>query len=71
LGTKGGRRRVLYWQRNPVSLLQVEAGAKSTSSKTQRSRVREKIATTQKKNRKKKTHKVFFNCLKAWEKTTQ
>lgn len=47
-GMKEGGRCVLYWQRNPVSLLQVEAEANSTNSGTQRSHIREKIETTQK-----------------------
>lgn len=61
---------VLCWQRNPVLILQVEAGANSTNSKTQKPLIREKIETTQKEKwkKKKKRHKGIFKPLKAWEK---
>lgn len=39
---------VLSWQRSPILILQVEAGANSTNSKTHMSLMKEKIETTQK-----------------------
>lgn len=54
---------MVYWQRNPVLLLQVEAGANSTNSETQRSHIRGKLKPLKKKNekKKKKSMRVFLS----------
>lgn len=63
---------VFSWQRNPVLILRIGAGAKSANSKTQKSLIRKKIETTQKekmkrgkKRKKKRKHKGIFKPLKA------